>query len=237
MPVISTPKGQLFFAHVPKTGGSSVEEYLKRRFGGRLSLIDHNKREGIVGTGLISPATHLTAIDLAELIPDVIYSFAVVRDPLTRLQSEYRFQTGASRMSRFGFSTWLRIVVAACNLDARIYHNHIRPQSDLVPKEAETFHFEDGFDTIIGRLDEVTETTAPTEKMGHLLKRTREPITLTVEDVNLIADFFAVDYERFGYKRPTTAGLKRDPHAGLRTALAKPLARAVVAKQRHDWLR
>ena len=88
MPIVQTPKGLIFFAHVPKTGGSSVEEYLVRRFGGPLSLIDNNKNKGVRGTGLITPATHLAVTDLRELLPRLHYSFAVVRDPLSRLQSE-----------------------------------------------------------------------------------------------------------------------------------------------------
>ncbi len=83
MPLATWNGITIFFAHVPKTGGSSVEDYLARRFG-PLCIIDRNKRSGVAGTGLIVPSTHLAAEDLAELLPhDLTYSFAVVRDPLT----------------------------------------------------------------------------------------------------------------------------------------------------------
>ena len=37
------------------------------------------------------PATHLSAVDLVELIPpNVAYKFTVVREPVARMMSEYR---------------------------------------------------------------------------------------------------------------------------------------------------
>lgn len=237
MPIAHTPAGPVFFAHVPKTGGTSVEDYLARRFG-RLSLIDVNKRTHIRGTGLITPATHLAAVDLAELLPpDLALGFAVVRDPLQRLQSEFRYQTGASRMSRLGFSTWLRVVLGAAAREPRLYENHVRPQSDLVPEGAEVFRLEDGFQALITRLDAVTGTSRPDLEIGHMNVRPRAPLPLSREDSALIAKFYAPDFARFGYAPPRPADHPPDRAAGLRGALARPLSRALVTKQRYDWAR
>lgn len=229
----------LFFVHVPKAGGSSVEDYLLRRFGS-LSMADRNKRERVRGTGLISPITHLSVIDLAEMIPsecDLV--FAMVRDPLKRMLSEYRWQSGASRMSRMSFSTWLRVVIAAARREPRIYENHIRPQDQMVPEGAEIFRLEDGFGPMIARLDAVTGTRAPEVEMGHQKNRQTQaaPIVVSREDVALVLDYFAADYERFGFDRPDPAAYQSDGRARLRGLVADPLARLLVAKQRRDWLR
>jgi len=238
MPLLSANGRSIFFAHIPKTAGSSVEEYLVRRFGGPLSLIDRNKREGVRGTGLITPLTHVAAIDLREMLPsDLDFSFAVVRNPLTRLQSEYRYQTGVSRLSRLGFSTWLRVMIAAARLEPRIYENHIRPQVDLVPDNTEIFRLEDGFDDMIARLDEVTESAAPSEAVRHLLKRERKDIALHRQDVELLASFYADDFEHFGYDLPDPSAYPRDPSASMRAAFAACAARALVLRQRHQWTR
>jgi hypothetical protein len=227
----------LFFAHVPKTGGSSVEDYLIRRFG-PLSILDINKRQGVTGTGLIVPATHLAAIDVAEFLPhNLTYSFTMVRDPVTRLMSEYRYQKNVSRMSRLGFSTWLRIMIHAVRAEPRLYENHIRPQSDLVPEGADIFRLEDGFDDMIAKLDKITDSSAPDITVGHLNIRKRAEITLSQQDVALISEFYAPDYERFGYARPDTAHLKPDPKALWRDSLARVLVSALVRKQRYDWAR
>ena len=50
MPLAHWNNCSIFFAHVPKTGGSSVEDYLIRRFG-PLSIIDVNIRTGVRSTG------------------------------------------------------------------------------------------------------------------------------------------------------------------------------------------
>src|SRR5687768_4185817 len=111
MPLVKANGRQIFFAHVPKTGGSSVEDYLVQRFG-ELSLIDRHKRERVPGTGLITPSTHLTARDLEELLPtDLDHCFAYVREPVGRALSEYRYQLGVSRSTKFGFSTWVRLML------------------------------------------------------------------------------------------------------------------------------
>ena len=237
MPLAHHNGQSIFFAHVPKTGGSSVEDYLISRFG-PLSLLDVNKRRGVRGTGLIVPATHLAAIDIAELVPhDLAYSFAVVRDPMSRLMSEFRYQSGVSRMSRLGFSTWLRVMLGAVAREPRLYENHIRPQSDLVPDGAEVFRLEDGFDAMIAALDRVTGTTTPDLTVPHINPREKKPITISKEDAELIERTYAPDYARFGYLPPDRANLPSDGRSGLRNAIAAPLIRALVLKQRHDWAR
>lgn len=237
---ICFPNGKIiFFAHVPKTGGSSVEDYIIRRFGS-MSMLDKHKNARMPGTGLISPITHLSALDLEEIIPtECDLCFAVVRDPLKRMFSQYRWQSGASRMSRMDFSTWLRVMVMAARIDPRIYFNHIRPQDQMVPAGAEIFRLEDGFGGMIERLDAVTGTTAPEVTMGHQKNRQKDatPIRASREDVALIADFYSADYERFGYDRPDLAALESDSAAWRRDLIAAPLARMLVAKQRRDWLR
>lgn len=234
------PQGKvLFFVHVPKTGGSSVEDYLERRFG-PLAMVDRHKRAGVTGTGLISPVTHLSALDLEEIVPETCdLCFALVRDPLARVLSEYRWQRGASRMSRMDFSAWLRVVIAAARREPRIYENHIRPQDQMVPAQAEVFRLEDGFDAMIARLDAVTGTTAPGIAVGHLKNRQKDaaPIPVLAEDAALVAEYYAADYARFGYDLPDPGHYPSDPGAARRGGLAAPLARLLVAKQRRDWLR
>lgn len=238
MPLVTTPEHRIFFAHVPKTGGSSVEDYLVNRFGGPLSLIVKIPRKDRRQPGLVTPATHLSAADLVDLLPpDIDYSFAVVRNPFTRMQSEYRFQTGASRTARLSYSTWLRLMVHCVRIDARAYQNHVRPQTDLVPEGAESFRMEDGFGDMIARLDEVTGATAPGVEVGHLLKRKREPLRFSRQDVELLEQFYAEDYSRFGYEKLDTADLPDDRWAGLRDVFARVLAQAVMYKQRRTWFR
>lgn len=239
MPLALVDGRAIFFAHVPKTGGTAVEDYLIRRFG-PLAILDRNKRTGVTGTGLITPATHLAAVDLQELLPPLDYSFAMVRDPVARMLSEYRYQSKVSRTTRLDFSTWLRVMLACLAREPRIYENHIRPQSDLIPEGAEIFHLErDGMAAMVARLDAVTGTTAPDVTVTEVnrSKERRAEVRLTRQDVAAIEDAQAEDYARFGFERRGVEDLPDDPRAAAREALAAALAPVIVARQRRRWLR
>jgi Sulfotransferase family len=242
MPLAHSNGSYIFFAHVPKTGGSSVTGYLTQRFG-PLAMAERFDSTGALRSaatrqrGVILPVDHLAAADLERFLPQgLAWSFAVVRDPMARILSEYRFQAGISRMSRLGFSTWLRVMLRAAERDPRIYENHLRPQGDLVPEGAEVFRLEDGLASMIARLDMVTGATAPGVEIPHLLKSGKASVTLRRQDADLIARFYAGDYARFSYAMPDLQALPPDPAAPLREALAWGLARLVVWKQRRDWI-
>ena len=238
MPLITANGKRLFFAHVPKTGGSSVEEYLIRRFGGPLSLRDKTHWAQDRKRGLIALSTHFTARDLDDVLPhDVDHLFAVVRDPLKRMQSQFRFQEGVSRTRSLNFSSWLRVMFKACEIDPRVYQNHIRPQSDLVREGSEVFKLEDKFDDMIAWLSEVTGTEAPEDGVGHFLKKKHEPIKMTRQDVKLITDFYAVDYDRFGYERPDPQEHPNILYPGWKQPMVTALAYGIVKKQHRHWLR
>jgi len=240
MPFFRCSDKLLFFVHAPKAGGSSVEDYLIRRFDD-VFVYSGGGRSGVgKGTGLISPITHLCAWDLEDFLPtqmDLV--FTLVRNPLSRILSEYRWQRGSSQASRLDFSTWLNVMIKAARIDRRTYRNHIRPTSELVPERAEIFRLEDGFDAMVDRIDEATGTTAPDITVGHLKNRGKasEPIKLTRQDVALIADFYAVDYERFGYSPPDPNDYDSDGMAFARRLAASPIAQLALTKQRRDWLR
>jgi hypothetical protein len=235
MPLVHHDGMSIFFAHVPKTGGSSVEDYLLQRFGA-LSIRqrpDAPRRQ----RDIIQSCSHLSAADLRHLLPDHLdLCFTVVRDPVRRIISEYGFQRGTSRISRLGFSFWLHAVLAAARRDPRIYENHIRPQGDLVPEGAEIFRLENGFAPVVARIDAVTGCTAPQAAMRHLLKRAGQLVTLTRQDVALIAAFYASDYDRFGYDLPELADLPENRFWRLRAILGQILGWLIVLKHRRAWI-
>ena len=94
---IDKEKG-LLFVHIPKTGGTSVEESLGMRgawadenLDGCFGLIQSSSllRRGF-GSNFLQ---HLTLAELSELLGDDLFGltpFAVLRDPWTRLLSSFR---------------------------------------------------------------------------------------------------------------------------------------------------
>ncbi|NDD35045.1 MAG: hypothetical protein EBZ26_01810 [Flavobacteriia bacterium] len=113
-------KGKIiFFAHVPKSGGSSFEDYLIRRFGALL-FREHGRNGS--RHDLIQSASHIAAQNLELLLPKKLdLCFAVVRDPVTRILGDYEFQWGVFKTSSRSFSTCLRLVTQAARNEPRIY--------------------------------------------------------------------------------------------------------------------
>jgi hypothetical protein len=236
MPFCNPDGKLLYFVHIPKTGGSSMEDYLRRRFG-QLFLFERKLRPHNKGAGIIVQIVHLSSWDLEQVIPNEIdLVFGIVRDPLARIMSEYRWQSGASASSKMPFSTWLRIMISAARREPRVYGNHIRPMDELTPERTEVFRFEDGFEPVVARIDDVMGSSMPEMTIGHLKNRKDfRKIEVYRQDIELINDYYAADFARFGYERPEPGAYPSDPMAWLRDLQAGPLARLLVAKQRWSW--
>ena len=99
MPIFRVGDRLHYFAHVPKCGGSSVERYLRARFGA-LAFVDsrHLDRPAALRWSRSSPQ-HLALSDFRRLVPSewISSSFAVVRHPQNRLISAFRFQVEVER--------------------------------------------------------------------------------------------------------------------------------------------
>jgi hypothetical protein len=235
LPLIYECGKSIFFAHVPKTGGTSVQMYMIRRFGS-LALLGRHRGPATRGTSLIVSAAHLSAQDLEEVLPRHLDGcFAVVRDPIKRLQSEYQFQKGTSKASRVSFSTWLRFMISAARCDARVYDNHIRPQVDFLPEGTKLFKLEEGLSAIVPYLDKVLGYESPLVEIPHLLKSKKFPVSLSREDVRLIVEYYRDDYDRFGYPEPDYSMFPRDSLAPVRDLIGKVVGRAIVHWQRRSW--
>lgn len=214
MPALSTQAGLLYFAHVPKTGGTSVEEYLIRNYGA-LDLIDRGWHEARL-RGERADARfqcsdqHLVWEDALTCLPqppDMV--FGVVRDPVKRLISEYRFQIHYRPklrwLTRLGFSAWLAAMLRAARRDPYICDNHIRPQTDFLPSEAKVFRLEEGLSALPGWVADQVGPPAVGLEMHHSQKAPEEqarPIVPSRRALKAIKTFYAVDYARFGYAPP-----------------------------------
>ena len=107
MPFFKAAQKIVYFAHVPKCGGSAVEDYLLARFGA-VSFLDKNffaQPASLHWTR--SSAQHISADALVRLFPADFFdaSFAVVRHPVDRLECiiDPRFRASADWAVRLGF--------------------------------------------------------------------------------------------------------------------------------------
>lgn len=229
---------RILFVHIPKTAGTSVTDYLTRRFGDAVLTNDQFLEKARERRGYVVPPGHLTADDLRAFAPmDVDLAFAVVRDPVERIVSEYRFQRQVKGLAQLGFATWLRVALAAAKREPRVYDNHIRPQTHFLSDTVKVFRLEDDLSRLHQHIDEMAgEETDNVFKRINPSSGTRSDVEPSRQDVALIADFYAEDYDKLGYPQPQLERYRNDPLAPLRSVIAGALAPILVAKQKRRWL-
>ncbi len=240
MPLVFCGERRIFFAHVPKTGGTSFEAYLKARFG-RLAFHDHGWENGALHRrSLVSSPQHVVGEDVDRLLPpdSLTLVLGLVRDPASRAISEYKYQFWTHnipspwrrRFARLGFSTWLAMALAAARRDPLFLDNHLRPQVEMLPRNAEIFPLEGGFAPLIARIDDTLGERAPHLSVGHDVRGPTppRPVRPSRQDLELIAAFYREDYDRFGYLAPDLDEVPSDSSAFARHAIGRALAPLAV---------
>ena len=206
----------VYYAHVPKCGGSSVEAYMTERFG-PLGLVDTRflDRAEAARWSRTSPQ-HVDWATLTTFLPEAMIDacFAVVRHPVARVISAYRFQRDqeGTLAPDTVFSKALPGMLERAGSDPWAFDGHLRPQTDFMPADAAIFHLEHGLDALVPYFDALAGNREGPRAIGHentakAGKGASERITPDADDLARIAAFYAADFDRFGYtpdaKAPT----------------------------------
>ena len=236
MPSLSLPDRLIWFAHCPKTGGTSIEQVMVATWGSAVGHLhwgwDRWWRSG--GWRVADPPNspqHLIWQDAIVQLPRVPNAiFAVVRDPVARLSSEYRWQRRGRRGTRAGtllawlpFPLWLRLMLAVARRAPHAFDNHLRPQADFVPHTATVFRLEDGLEPVADWLAAATGCPLPAVALPHAIP-TGQAALVRASDAARIGAAFAVDYARFGYIPPDGRVPSRDVLDWVADRLAIPVA-------------
>lgn len=200
MPFIRYRDRNILFVHIPRTGGTTIEHWLRKL--GPLGLFSHS----LPGFSRVTPQ-HLRINDVEELLGEGFfdYAFAVVRNPFERIASEYRLRCALAQDGVWKgaprFSTWLENALEALRKNPFHLDNHLRPQWEFISERVRVFRYEDGLDTVVAKVAADIGATAP------LTALTRN---LSTQDVAAKADFgvtetervlaaYGPDFRRFGY--------------------------------------
>lgn len=243
MPSLTLDNRMIWFAHCPKAGGTSIEQLMVATWGNRVGHLHWGwdlwwKQGGWRSAKPPNSPQHLTWADAAQTVdPLPTEVFAMVRDPATRMMSEYRYQrrhrrgTWAGRiLARLPFSVWLRLMLAVARKNPHAFDNHLRPQSDFIPAHAVVFRLEDGLQPAVRWLAKATD--CPDLGLpGHVLASGRSAAP-DADSQSRISEAFLEDYKRFGYPLPDIERAPKD----WRDPVFDMLARLVIFLDRRGRL-
>jgi len=241
MPFFKAASKLVYYAHVPKCGGSAVEHFIHGR-AGEMAFVDQKYMsvDEAMRWSRTSPQ-HINVAALERLIPPSFFdaSFTIVRHPVARVVSAYHFQLETERRisKNVTFSDWLEDLELAHEENPYAYDNHLRPMDDIVPEGAQVFYLEHGLDALVPWFDTLLGNKAAPRAIHRINERkssSGEKVKPTSADLTRIAEIYRADFERFGYdleeKMPQTPAPELTPDyiserdAELKTA-ASPMAK------------
>jgi hypothetical protein len=199
MPFIEYRGKKILFIHIPKTGGTTVETWLR-------SVSDLNFHS--VGIPVPSKCTpqHYRLRDIRQLFHKGYfdYTFAIVRNPYDRIASEYRMQATLKQSEFFRkgptFSLWLEQNLSAQKNNAFHLDNHLRPQWEFVGSGVKIFKMEDGMERAIQHIASSLGLSPPAD-VAHELSTAgcSETVVWDRADRLVVQEHYRRDFLEFGY--------------------------------------
>jgi hypothetical protein len=197
MPLIQLQNKLLLFVHIPKTGGASVEQFFRNH--GRVILFD-----GIPNNPhfYCSPQ-HFHLAPLKSLFPLNVfhYRFTIVRNPFTRLVSEYRMRQGEAFLAGQAipnFDEWCAEVFDKYLENSWVLDNHLRPQTAFINEQIKVLRFEEGINSILQSLQQRFQLPEILN-YPHKQKSVAIPVKISPKTVAAIVEFYSEDFAQLPY--------------------------------------
>ncbi|MCA8882247.1 MAG: sulfotransferase family 2 domain-containing protein [Rhodobacteraceae bacterium] len=221
MPIFKAGAKLVYYAHVPKCAGSSVNWYLSERFGD-LAFSDrqHTRQPPQLRWSRSSPQ-HIDRASLERLFPAHFFDavFTIVRHPVSRIVSAFHFQLDVEQSipAQTEFSDWLADIRDRLDEDPFAFDNHVRPMTEIVPDGAQIFHVEHGLDGLVAWFDALTGAAdAPRaiprmNEQGQYTGNKAPKVVPSATDLQQIEALYAADFERFGYRIGDKSPLRPAP--------------------------
>ena len=216
MPLFKVKNQLVLFVHIPKTGGSSVEEWLSQHSTMWLSNQD-------VFAKLPCPPQHMHAKLMEDmgLVGLSDYSFSIVRDPVERLLSQFFYMNwrkfseaepfrkrlpwrSKQRAMDLYFEKWIRLHLRIASQNRSHQLNHLRPQSEFLGDDLDhIFKLEDGLEVALAKVASELGIEGPKDT-PHILASKRLPVRISLECLNRIDAFYENDFDVLQYSKAST---------------------------------
>ena len=216
MPIFKLPnKKVVLFIHIPKSGGTSVEQQFRRT--GCEEFLFNSKADPYFKCS--SQHLHRDSIEQLIDLTKIDYIFTVVRNPVSRIISEYKFRSNQKLASQ-GIDQWYSAIQKQYKTNPFINDNHIRPSHEFIVNQCKIFKLEDGLEQLFQTLGKkLSFAKLGTTKTQHAMTSKQvmeqrqdknmtsdisntqnfaEPSIITIR--NIISDY-STDFDLFGYKK------------------------------------
>ncbi|PMO67491.1 hypothetical protein BCT05_06860 [Vibrio breoganii] len=195
MPIFTKKDSIVLFVHIPKSAGTTVKDLFIQN--------DYNVILGNKNRKIEFPCTpqhyHNEILEYLNL-NSIEYRFTVVRNPITRLFSEYKFR-GYDKIKYITFDVFVHAAFKLYKLDKYCFDNHIRPQSEFISEGLIVYKFEDGIEEIRNSFVKKSLIDSSTI-ISHKRKSKKATLQFNSSTLRNIMDFYKEDFSLFNYETP-----------------------------------
>lgn len=209
MPIFRYKSKLCFFSHIPKCGGSSIEEYAHDN-GMELGLIDRVYRSRNMKWSITSPQ-HIDGASAAKMFSPSFFDgyFAVVRHPFKRLESAFKHQKFSAKIVETGesLSDFVKQELRNNAMTIGYCDNHFLPQTRFIIPNCpyKIFKLESGLEKVKSYIDieffgQKQELKIKHANKGKVKQFTQNlDLSLDVEAKEIVMDIYQKDFKEFDY--------------------------------------
>lgn len=208
MPIIRFKEKIVYFSHIPKCGGTSIENFLEKISGNKPSFLNRKFYDDGKTTWSISSPQHILGNDIYKLFPMTFFDefFTVTRHPIDRFCSAFAFHKHIVKripiemdINEFIVNSDKLRILQPGNFD-----NHFLPQVSFFFPHAsyKVFKLENGLDVVKKYLSNYFEIDLADEAIPHSLrqpKELKEIDQLSQKSIKAIKSIYRLDFEKLNY--------------------------------------
>lgn len=220
MPVFRKGKQNVLFAHIPKTGGTSIEKMFTQS-GWKMYYAEYRGENKLNSLRWCSPQ-HLHADRLSQefKIDSFDFLFCVVRHPYARFKSEFCMRNFCRSIpSPSSVEEWAMKEFGHLQMNPYHLDNHLRPQHEFILPGANIFTLESGMEAIAKALAKEINCDFESEAIHELSHKKftgkdSAALPLSAPTIQLLNTLYEKDFE-LGFYSKTVDQLNAPNEANL----------------------
>lgn len=209
MPLLIKNSRQIYFTHIPKTGGVSIYENLAKQNVQIKYLVytDKQMKQYDLSKHKVN-SQHFDAIQCAETFDfwNNVPKFTIIRNPWGRTISEYRYSK-KQRNDFSGLDDWILKKINQYKKNEFIDDNHIKPQINFITPDTDIFTL-DNFEKVEKYLSEhflqtirISKIFNASKKLGNLDSDVVPKNVISYRTHEIWENFYSKDIEMYNHMK------------------------------------